>query len=109
MLSRVARLLGYPSNMEIQIELDERKPFYTNEDRVIGHVILRNDTEVDIATITISLSGQAISRLDSGKLTESHKVCAAITALGSDKLTLPKKSSSNEMSKYSRPAIASVG
>ncbi|GJP87978.1 fungal Zn(2)-Cys(6) binuclear cluster domain family protein [Aspergillus niger] len=60
--------------MEIQIELDERKPFYTNEDRVIGHVILRNDTEVDIATITISLSGQAISRLDSGKLTESHKL-----------------------------------
>ncbi|KAL3263783.1 hypothetical protein ABHI18_001424 [Aspergillus niger] len=60
--------------MEIRIELDERKPFYTNEDRVIGRVILRNDTEVDIATIAISLSGQAISRLDSGKLTESHKL-----------------------------------
>ncbi|OJJ65780.1 hypothetical protein ASPBRDRAFT_60292 [Aspergillus brasiliensis CBS 101740] len=60
--------------MEIQIQLDKRKPFYTNEDEVAGHVVLRNDIEVDIATITIRLAGQATSRLDSGKLTESHEL-----------------------------------
>lgn len=91
MLSRVARLVGYPSNMEIQIQLDKRNPFYTNEDEVAGHVVLRNDIEVDIATITISLAGQATSRLDSGKLTESHEVYSPTTALCSNRLIQSKQ------------------
>ncbi|KAE8389103.1 hypothetical protein BDV23DRAFT_173412 [Aspergillus alliaceus] len=60
--------------MDIQILLDKMHPVYTNQDQVSGHVILRNEAELDIATITIKLSGSATSRLDSGKLTESHEL-----------------------------------
>lgn len=91
MLSRVARLFGYPANMEVEIQLDEKVLYYTNEDEVSGHVVLRSDTELDIATIVISLSGQATSRLDSRKLNETHKACAVTTLLYTSRLTLPKK------------------
>jgi hypothetical protein len=60
--------------MDIQIQLDRKPPIYTNEDVISGRVILRSDAQMDIATITINLSGTATSRLDLGKLTESHKV-----------------------------------
>ncbi|OJZ82949.1 hypothetical protein ASPFODRAFT_700856 [Aspergillus luchuensis CBS 106.47] len=60
--------------MEVEIQLDEKVLYYTNEDEVSGHVVLRSDTELDIATIVISLSGQATSRLDSRKLNETHKL-----------------------------------
>lgn len=63
--------------MDIQILLDNMHPVYTNEDQVSGRVILRNEAEMDIATIRIDLSGSATSRLDSGKLTERHEVCCA--------------------------------
>ncbi|KAG2004004.1 hypothetical protein GB937_009241 [Aspergillus fischeri] len=61
------------SRVDIQIQLDRKPPVYTNEDVISGCVILRSETEMDIATITINLTGTATSRLDSGKLTESHK------------------------------------
>ncbi|GAT29916.1 hypothetical protein RIB2604_03102510 [Aspergillus luchuensis] len=77
--------------MEVEIQLDEKVLYYTNEDEVSGHVVLRSDTELDIATIVISLSGQATSRLDSRKLNETHKACAVTTLLYTSRLTLPKK------------------
>lgn len=87
MLSRVTRLFGCPANMEVQIQLEKKLLHYTNEDQVSGHVVLRSDTELDIATIAINLSGQATSRLESGKLNETHKVCSATTALNTIRLT----------------------
>lgn len=77
MLPKMARFLGPPSRMDIQIQLDKKDPVYTNDDQVSGRVILYNEAEVDIATITIRLSGAATSRLRSEKLTESHEVCSA--------------------------------
>ncbi|THC90391.1 hypothetical protein EYZ11_010154 [Aspergillus tanneri] len=74
MLSRVERFFESPSRMDLRIQLKKEQPVYTNEDEVSGHVVLRNEAEVDITKITIKLSGSATSRLDSGKLTELHEL-----------------------------------
>ncbi|RHZ43069.1 uncharacterized protein CDV56_100491 [Aspergillus thermomutatus] len=74
MLSRVERFFRSPSRIDIRIHLEKKQPIYTNEDEVSGHVIIHNRAEVDLARITIKLSGSATSRLDSGKLTESHEL-----------------------------------
>jgi len=76
MPSQVERFFKSPSLMDIRIQLDREHSAYTNEDVVSGHVILNNDVQFDIAAITMKLSGSATSRLDSGKLTQSHQVCS---------------------------------
>ncbi|KAL3468256.1 hypothetical protein BJX64DRAFT_282440 [Aspergillus heterothallicus] len=73
MLSQVERLLS-PSRMEVRISLDRPHAVYTNKDEITGHVILRNETQVDITTITISLSGSATSRFDAGRQAETHQL-----------------------------------
>jgi hypothetical protein len=73
MLPQVERLFKSP-RMEIQISLDREQAVYTNKDEILGHVILRNETQVDINSITIRLSGSATSRLDVGRATETHQV-----------------------------------
>ncbi|KAJ0420787.1 hypothetical protein BJY00DRAFT_312714 [Aspergillus carlsbadensis] len=73
MLPQVERLFK-PPRMEIQISLDRDQALYTNKDEVLGHVILRNETQVGINSITIKLSGSATSRLDAGKLVETHQL-----------------------------------
>ncbi|KAL2844012.1 hypothetical protein BJX68DRAFT_269878 [Aspergillus pseudodeflectus] len=60
--------------MEIQISLDREQAVYTNKDEVCGHVILRNDSQVDINSITIRMLGSATSRLDAGRVTETHQL-----------------------------------
>ncbi|OJJ37007.1 hypothetical protein ASPWEDRAFT_170504 [Aspergillus wentii DTO 134E9] len=74
MLSRVERFLDSPSRIDLRVQLDREQAVYTNEDAVSGHIILRNEAQVDVAAITVTLSGSATSRLRSGKLTESHQV-----------------------------------
>ncbi|RAH61714.1 hypothetical protein BO85DRAFT_483739 [Aspergillus piperis CBS 112811] len=44
--------------MEVAIQLDEKVVYYTNEDEVSGHVVLRSDTELDIATILFQRNEQ---------------------------------------------------
>ncbi|KAL2838195.1 hypothetical protein BJY01DRAFT_251097 [Aspergillus pseudoustus] len=73
MFSQVERFLG-PSRMDLRISLDRPHGVYTNKDEISGHVILRNETQVDIATITIRFSGSAASRLDAGRLAETHQL-----------------------------------
>ncbi|KAL4931098.1 uncharacterized protein BDV17DRAFT_289093 [Aspergillus undulatus] len=43
-----------------------------NVDAVCGHVLLTCETQVDIATVTVKLSGSAVSRIKTQRLTESH-------------------------------------
>ncbi|KAL2812842.1 hypothetical protein BJX63DRAFT_395650 [Aspergillus granulosus] len=73
MLSQVERLLK-PSRMEIRICLDRSHAGYTNKDEISGHVVLKSETQVNITTITISLSGYATSRLNAGRLVETHQL-----------------------------------
>ncbi|KAL3450768.1 hypothetical protein BJX65DRAFT_304923 [Aspergillus insuetus] len=73
MLPQVERLFKSP-RMEIQISLDREQAVYTNKDEILGHVILRNEIQVDINSITIRLSGSATSRLDVGRMTEAHQL-----------------------------------
>jgi hypothetical protein len=46
----------------------------SNADTISGHVVLACETQVDIATVAIKLSGSAISRVHSRQLSESHQV-----------------------------------
>ncbi|QKX54175.1 uncharacterized protein TRUGW13939_01259 [Talaromyces rugulosus] len=46
----------------------------SNADSVSGHVVLACETQVDIATVAIKLSGSAISRVHSRRLSESHQL-----------------------------------
>jgi hypothetical protein len=79
MLPQVERLFK-PPRMEIQISLDREQAVYTNKDEVCGHVILRNDSQVDINSITIRMLGSATSRLDAGRVTETHQVSLSDTS-----------------------------
>ncbi|KAL4921176.1 hypothetical protein BDW62DRAFT_175087 [Aspergillus aurantiobrunneus] len=74
MLSQVERFLQFPARMDIRIHFCREPPTYTDTDAVAGHVILTSQTQVDIASISVKLSGSATSRLHSGRLTESHQL-----------------------------------
>lgn len=71
MLSQVDRLLGASPCMDVRIHLCKE----SSADAVAGQVVLASDTQLDIATVAIKLSGSATSRVHSGRLTESHQVC----------------------------------
>lgn len=106
---QVERFFKSPSNMDIQIHLDREQPTYTNEDVVSGHVILINGAQLDIAAITIKLSGSATSRLNSGKLTQSHQVCSLIPFLRSQGAYQMQFSFLKGPNKYSLQVGARVG
>eukprot|EP00918_Siedleckia_nematoides_P008962 GHVU01019616.1.p1 GENE.GHVU01019616.1~~GHVU01019616.1.p1 ORF type:complete len:113 (+),score=3.51 GHVU01019616.1:392-730(+) len=71
MLSQVDRFLGASPCMDVRIHLCKESSAGT----VAGQVVLASDTQLDIATVAIRLSGSATSRVHSGRLTESHQVC----------------------------------
>ncbi|KAL4947823.1 hypothetical protein BDW69DRAFT_177640 [Aspergillus filifer] len=74
MLSQVERLFISPSRMDMRIHLCKEPPVYSCEEYVAGYVIIDSHTQIDVSDISIKLSGVAISRLRSGKLTESHQL-----------------------------------
>jgi hypothetical protein len=73
MLSRLGHSLSLSSKMDVQIQLDKREATYTNQDTVSGRLILHARSSVDISGIQVTLSGSALSRLHSGRRTESHQ------------------------------------
>ncbi|OJJ03745.1 hypothetical protein ASPVEDRAFT_752573 [Aspergillus versicolor CBS 583.65] len=70
MLSQVDRLLGASPCMDVRIHLCKE----SSADAVAGQVVLASDTQLDIATVAIRLSGSATSRVHSGRLSESHQL-----------------------------------
>lgn len=84
MLSQVDRLLGASPCMDVRIHLCKE----SSADAVAGQVVLASDTQLDIATVAIRLSGSATSRVHSGRLSESHQVCLFFCWLKSEKSML---------------------
>ncbi|PKX95193.1 uncharacterized protein P174DRAFT_127316 [Aspergillus novofumigatus IBT 16806] len=74
MLSRLGHSSLLSSRMDVQIQLDKREATYTNQDTVSGRLILHTRSSVDISAIQVTLSGSALSRLHSGRRTESHQL-----------------------------------
>lgn len=109
MPSQVERFFKSQSNMDIRIHLDREQPTYTNEDVVSSHVILSNGAQLDMTAIMIKLSGSATSRLNSGKLTQSHQVCSLLPSFhcqGADQMRCSFLKGTN---KYSLQVSARVG
>lgn len=73
-VSHVDWRLAGRSVMEVQVELDEDKTFYSNGDVVAGDIVLYAESAVRISRIVVTLSGVAISRTESGKNSEVHQV-----------------------------------
>ncbi|KAL4929537.1 uncharacterized protein BDV17DRAFT_261141 [Aspergillus undulatus] len=74
MLSQVERLIA-PSRIDVRIHLCRQPPAYGAGDEIAGNVVLACGSQVDISSISIKLSGLATSRVQSGRLTESHQLC----------------------------------
>ncbi|KAL4917871.1 hypothetical protein BDW62DRAFT_182986 [Aspergillus aurantiobrunneus] len=60
--------------MDIRIRLFREPPVFFNTGTVSGHVVFASETQIDIGTVAITLSGLTTSRLYSGRLVESHQL-----------------------------------
>lgn len=60
--------------MVAQVELDRDDFTYTYQDTVTGKVVIDAFSLAKISNISVTLSGIAISRLDSRKESETHRV-----------------------------------